>query len=121
MAQRGDIPLGRVDRAEEFADLAATLSDRPYVTGSAISLDGGPARSFGPDCPRARRQELERISDQLGWPSADPRGGRRHAAPQPSLSTRAISRSASRWAIACRLSKDRRPRAGAISTFTQPS
>ena len=37
------IPLGRVGRAEEFADLAAyLLSDRSsYVTGSAINLDGG--------------------------------------------------------------------------------
>lgn len=43
MAQRGGIPLGRVGRAEEFADLAAyLLSDRAsYVTGSAINLDGG--------------------------------------------------------------------------------
>jgi NAD(P)-dependent dehydrogenase (short-subunit alcohol dehydrogenase family) len=37
------IPLGRVGRPEEFADLAAyLLSDRSsYVTGSAINLDGG--------------------------------------------------------------------------------
>jgi NAD(P)-dependent dehydrogenase (short-subunit alcohol dehydrogenase family) len=43
LAQRGDIPLGRVGRAAEFADLAAyLLSDRSsYVTGSAINLDGG--------------------------------------------------------------------------------
>jgi NAD(P)-dependent dehydrogenase (short-subunit alcohol dehydrogenase family) len=43
LAQRGDIPLGRVGRAEEFADLAAyLLSDRSsYVTGSAVNLDGG--------------------------------------------------------------------------------
>jgi len=43
LGQRGDIPLGRVGRAEEFADLAAyLLSDRAsYVTGSAINLDGG--------------------------------------------------------------------------------
>jgi NAD(P)-dependent dehydrogenase (short-subunit alcohol dehydrogenase family) len=43
MAQNADIPLGRVGRAEEFADLAAyLLSDRSsYVTGSAINLDGG--------------------------------------------------------------------------------
>ena len=43
MAQRTDIPLGRVGRSEEFADLAAyLLSDRSsYVTGSAINLDGG--------------------------------------------------------------------------------
>lgn len=41
MGQR--IPLGRVGRTEEFADLAAyLLSDRSsYVTGSAINLDGG--------------------------------------------------------------------------------
>jgi NAD(P)-dependent dehydrogenase (short-subunit alcohol dehydrogenase family) len=43
LGQRSDIPLGRVGRAEEFADLAAyLLSDRAsYVTGSAINLDGG--------------------------------------------------------------------------------
>ena len=43
MAQHTDIPLGRVGRSEEFADLAAyLLSDRSsYVTGSAINLDGG--------------------------------------------------------------------------------
>jgi len=43
MAQRASIPLGRVGRSEEFADLAAyLLSDRSsYVTGSAINLDGG--------------------------------------------------------------------------------
>jgi NAD(P)-dependent dehydrogenase (short-subunit alcohol dehydrogenase family) len=43
MAERTDIPLGRVGRADEFADLAAyLLSDRAsYVTGSAINLDGG--------------------------------------------------------------------------------
>jgi NAD(P)-dependent dehydrogenase (short-subunit alcohol dehydrogenase family) len=38
-----NIPLGRVGRPGEFADLAAyLLSDRSsYVTGSAINLDGG--------------------------------------------------------------------------------
>jgi NAD(P)-dependent dehydrogenase (short-subunit alcohol dehydrogenase family) len=38
-----NIPLGRIGRPEEFADLAAyLLSDRSsYVTGSAINLDGG--------------------------------------------------------------------------------
>ena len=43
LAQHADIPLGRVGRAEEFADLVAyLLSDRSsYVTGSAINLDGG--------------------------------------------------------------------------------
>ena len=43
MARGAGIPLGRVGRAEEFADLAAyLLSDRSsYVTGSAINLDGG--------------------------------------------------------------------------------
>ena len=37
------IPLGRVGRAEEFADLASYLlsSRASYVTGSAINLDGG--------------------------------------------------------------------------------
>ena len=39
----GDIPLGRVGRSSEFADLAAfLLSDRAsYLTGAAINLDGG--------------------------------------------------------------------------------
>jgi NAD(P)-dependent dehydrogenase (short-subunit alcohol dehydrogenase family) len=43
MAENTNIPLGRVGRSEEFADLAAfLLSDRSsYVTGSAINLDGG--------------------------------------------------------------------------------
>jgi len=43
MARSTGIPLGRVGRPEEFADLAAyLLSDRSsYVTGSAINLDGG--------------------------------------------------------------------------------
>jgi NAD(P)-dependent dehydrogenase (short-subunit alcohol dehydrogenase family) len=43
MAQHAGIPLGRVGRSEEFADLAAyLLSDRSsYVTGSAVNLDGG--------------------------------------------------------------------------------
>jgi len=43
MAQDASIPLGRVGRPEEFADLAAyLLSDRSsYVTGSAVNLDGG--------------------------------------------------------------------------------
>jgi NAD(P)-dependent dehydrogenase (short-subunit alcohol dehydrogenase family) len=37
------IPLGRVGRAEEFADLVAyLLSPRAsYVSGAAINLDGG--------------------------------------------------------------------------------
>jgi NAD(P)-dependent dehydrogenase (short-subunit alcohol dehydrogenase family) len=39
----GSIPLGRVGRAREFADLAAYLlsSRASFVTGSAINLDGG--------------------------------------------------------------------------------
>jgi NAD(P)-dependent dehydrogenase (short-subunit alcohol dehydrogenase family) len=43
MAQGTSIPLGRVGRPDEFADLASyLLSDRSsYVTGSAINLDGG--------------------------------------------------------------------------------
>jgi NAD(P)-dependent dehydrogenase (short-subunit alcohol dehydrogenase family) len=43
MAKNAGIPLGRVGRAEEFADLAAyLLSDRSsFVTGSAVNLDGG--------------------------------------------------------------------------------
>jgi len=43
MAKNSGIPLGRVGRAEEFADLAAfLLSPRAgYVSGTAINLDGG--------------------------------------------------------------------------------
>jgi NAD(P)-dependent dehydrogenase (short-subunit alcohol dehydrogenase family) len=43
MAAEHPIPLGRVGRAEEFADLAAfLLSPRAgYVSGAAINLDGG--------------------------------------------------------------------------------
>jgi NAD(P)-dependent dehydrogenase (short-subunit alcohol dehydrogenase family) len=43
LAAGSDIPLGRVGRAEEFADLACyLLSERAsYVTGTAINLDGG--------------------------------------------------------------------------------
>ncbi|HVT68177.1 MAG TPA: SDR family oxidoreductase [Trebonia sp.] len=43
MVQHTSIPLGRIGRSEEFADLAAyLLSDRSsYVTGSAVNLDGG--------------------------------------------------------------------------------
>lgn len=43
LAREQNIPLGRVGRAEEFADLAAfLLSPRAaYVTGSAVNLDGG--------------------------------------------------------------------------------
>jgi NAD(P)-dependent dehydrogenase (short-subunit alcohol dehydrogenase family) len=43
MAASSGIPLGRVGRAEEFADLAAfLLSPRAgYVSGAAVNLDGG--------------------------------------------------------------------------------
>ncbi len=43
MAGNAGIPLGRVGRAEEFADLSCfLLSPRAsYVTGTAINLDGG--------------------------------------------------------------------------------
>jgi NAD(P)-dependent dehydrogenase (short-subunit alcohol dehydrogenase family) len=43
MAADANIPLGRVGRAEEFADLAAFLlsARASYVTGTAINLDGG--------------------------------------------------------------------------------
>ena len=43
MAANAAIPLGRVGRAEEFADLACfLLSPRAsYLTGTAINLDGG--------------------------------------------------------------------------------
>ena len=43
LAAGGEIPLGRVGREDEFADLAAyLLSDRAsYVTGVGVNLDGG--------------------------------------------------------------------------------
>jgi 3-oxoacyl-[acyl-carrier protein] reductase len=38
-----DIPLGRVGRAEEFANLACFLASdaASYITGTAINVDGG--------------------------------------------------------------------------------
>jgi NAD(P)-dependent dehydrogenase (short-subunit alcohol dehydrogenase family) len=38
-----DIPLGRIGRAEEFANLACFLvsEEASYVTGTAINVDGG--------------------------------------------------------------------------------
>ena len=43
MAADAAIPLGRVGRAEEFADLASFLlsARASYLTGTAINLDGG--------------------------------------------------------------------------------
>jgi len=43
MAANTPIPLGRVGRAEEFADLASFLlsARASYLTGTAINLDGG--------------------------------------------------------------------------------
>jgi NAD(P)-dependent dehydrogenase (short-subunit alcohol dehydrogenase family) len=43
MAKNAKIPLGRMGRAEEFADLASfLLSPRSsYITGVGVSLDGG--------------------------------------------------------------------------------
>ena len=43
VAAAGQIPLGRVGLAAEFADLAAfLLSERSaYITGTAINFDGG--------------------------------------------------------------------------------
>ena len=42
-AQSQRIPLGRVGRADEFADLASYLlsARASYVTGVGIALDGG--------------------------------------------------------------------------------
>ena len=43
MAKSGPIPLGRVGRAAEFADVAAFLlsARSSYLTGTAINIDGG--------------------------------------------------------------------------------
>ena len=42
-ARAKDIPLGRIGRAEEFANIACFLASDagPYVTGTAINVDGG--------------------------------------------------------------------------------
>ncbi len=43
MAEGAGIPLGRIGRGEEFADLASYLlsARASYLTGTAINLDGG--------------------------------------------------------------------------------
>ena len=43
LAAAAGIPLGRVGRSEEFADLASFLlsARSSYLTGAAINLDGG--------------------------------------------------------------------------------
>jgi NAD(P)-dependent dehydrogenase (short-subunit alcohol dehydrogenase family) len=43
LAANAAIPLGRVGRAEEFADVACFLlsARASYLTGTAINLDGG--------------------------------------------------------------------------------
>jgi NAD(P)-dependent dehydrogenase (short-subunit alcohol dehydrogenase family) len=43
MAKGSNIPLGRIGRADEFADLAMfLLSPRAsYLTGVGVSIDGG--------------------------------------------------------------------------------
>jgi NAD(P)-dependent dehydrogenase (short-subunit alcohol dehydrogenase family) len=43
MAEGAGIPLGRIGRSEEFADLASFLlsARASYLTGTAINLDGG--------------------------------------------------------------------------------
>jgi 3-oxoacyl-[acyl-carrier protein] reductase len=42
-ARTKEIPLGRIGRAEEFANIACFLAsdDASYITGTAISVDGG--------------------------------------------------------------------------------
>jgi NAD(P)-dependent dehydrogenase (short-subunit alcohol dehydrogenase family) len=43
LAKGSKVPLGRVGKAEEFADLATfLLSPRAsYITGAGVSIDGG--------------------------------------------------------------------------------
>jgi NAD(P)-dependent dehydrogenase (short-subunit alcohol dehydrogenase family) len=43
MVASSGIPLGRVGRAHEFADIGSFLlsSRASYITGAAINLDGG--------------------------------------------------------------------------------
>jgi len=42
-ARAADIPLGRIGRAEEFANLACFLASdaASYITGTATNVDGG--------------------------------------------------------------------------------
>ena len=42
-AREKEIPLGRVGKAEEFANLACFLASEQggYITGTAINVDGG--------------------------------------------------------------------------------
>ena len=42
-ARTKDIPLGRIGRAEEFANIACFLASdaSSYITGTAINVDGG--------------------------------------------------------------------------------
>ena len=43
LAQRSNVPLGRMGRAEEFANAACFLASDAagYITGTAINVDGG--------------------------------------------------------------------------------
>ena len=43
LADSSDIPLGRLGRAEEFANIACFLASDAagYITGTAINVDGG--------------------------------------------------------------------------------
>jgi NAD(P)-dependent dehydrogenase (short-subunit alcohol dehydrogenase family) len=38
-----DVPMGRIGRAEEFANMACFLASEQggYITGTAINVDGG--------------------------------------------------------------------------------
>jgi NAD(P)-dependent dehydrogenase (short-subunit alcohol dehydrogenase family) len=42
-AMTKDVPMGRIGRAEEFANMACFLASDAgsYVTGTAINIDGG--------------------------------------------------------------------------------
>lgn len=48
LARRSRIPLGRIGRPEEVADLVAFLASEraSYITGASINADGGAARFF---------------------------------------------------------------------------
>ncbi|WP_433802868.1 SDR family oxidoreductase [Actinomycetospora sp. CA-084318] len=48
------IPMGRVGRAEEIAEVICAVAGASYMTGSTVAVDGGLLASFGAPRPRSR-------------------------------------------------------------------